>query len=115
MLCTLCNDLFRAPIEFGSRPYKKSVDQHRISATVDNCYMCDCIWRSFAGDDENVEAADSVDYSTSYRFIDQSDMNGHAGLIALAVRIIHRSGRTGNPTRRYYPAFYVEPVTGQCN
>lgn len=77
--------------------------------------MCDCVWRSFVGDDKNVDAADSGDYFTSYRFIDQSGMKGHTGLIALAVRIIHKSGRTGNPTRRYYPAFYVEPVIGQSN
>lgn len=62
--------------------------------------MCDCIWRSAVDDDKNVEAADSVDYFMSYRFIDQSSMNSHASLIALVIRIFHRSGRTGNPTRR---------------
>ena len=75
--------------------------------------MCDCIWRSFIGDDENVEATDAADYFTTYRFIDQSRMHGHTGLIALVVSFNHRSGRIGNPTRRYYPAFYVEPVAGQ--
>ena len=113
MLCSLCNDIFRAPIEFKSRLYKKFVDLHRESAVSDDCYMCDCIWRSFVGDDENVDATDSADYYTSYNFIDQSATHGHPGLIALTVSFNHRSGRIGNPTRRYYPAFYVEPVPGQ--
>ncbi len=113
MLCSICIDIFKTPLEFKSRMYKRSVDLHRDSATSDNCYMCDCIWRSFVTDDENVDAVDSVDYSTSYRFIDLSAKHGHPGLLALAVSFNHRSGRFGNPTRRYYPAFYVEPVTGQ--
>lgn len=73
--------------------------------------MCDCIWRSFLGDDENITASDSTDYFTTYRFIDQS--GAHPGLIAIAVRFNHRSGRIGNPTRRFYPAFFVEPLVGQ--
>ena len=75
--------------------------------------MCDCIWRSFLSEDENAGAADSADYFTSYRFIDQSGTHGHTGLIALAIRFNHISGRIGSPTRRYYPAFYVEPIIGQ--
>ena len=110
MLCSLCNDIFRTPIEFKSRHYKRSVDLHRESADIDSCYMCDCIWRSFIGDDENAEVTESTDYFTTYRFIDQSGMQGHTGLIALAVNFVHKSGRTWNPTRRYYPAFYIEPV-----
>lgn len=113
MLCSLCDAIFRAPIEFKSCLYKKFVDLHRESAASENCYMCDCIWRSFIGDDENVEATDAADYFTTYRFIDQSRMHGHTGLIALVVSFNHRSGRIGNPTRRYYPAFYLEPVAGQ--
>ena len=116
MLCTLCHDIFKAPIDFKTRPYKKSVDQHRDAAASDDCYMCDCIWRSFLDDDKEVEPAHSIDYHTTYRFIDQSDIfNGHIGLIALVIHINHKSGRVGNPTRRYYPAFYVEPVTGQSD
>ena len=110
MLCSLCNNIFRAPLDFNFHPYKRLVDLHRESAVSDECYMCDSIWRSFIGDDENVEANDSSDYCTTYKFIDQSATHGHSGLIALIVHINHRSGRIGNPTRRYYPAFYVEPV-----
>lgn len=75
--------------------------------------MCDCIWRSFVGDDENVKADDSSNYYTTYRFSDRSATRGHRGLITLIVRFEHKSGRTGNPTRRYDPGFYLEPVTGQ--
>ena len=75
--------------------------------------MCDCIWRSFVGDDENVEANDSVDYHTTYRFINQSTTHGHPGLIALIVHFSHKAGRIGNPTRRCYSVFYVEPESGQ--
>lgn len=110
MLCSLCNNIFRAPLDFNSHPYKRPVDLHRESAVSDECYMCDCIWRSFIGDDENVEANDSSDYYTAYKFIDQSDPHGHSGLIALIVHINHKSGRIVNPTRRYYPAFRVEQV-----
>ena len=115
MLCSLCSDIFRAPIEFKSRLYKKSVHLHRESAESDHCYMCDCIWRSFVGDDENVEPNDAADYFSTYRFIDQSATHDHPGLIALTVSFNHRSGRIGNPSRRYYPAFYLEPVTGQLH
>ncbi|KAF6233270.1 hypothetical protein HO173_008561 [Letharia columbiana] len=97
MLCSLCDAIFRAPIEFKFRLYKKFVDLHRESAALENCYMCDCIWRSFIGDDENVEATDAADYFTTYRFIDQSRMHGHTGLLALV-------------SDYDYPAFYVEPV-----
>lgn len=62
MLCSLRNAIFRAPIEFKSRLYKKSVILHQQSAIYDSCYMCDYIWRSFVGDDKNVEATDSADY-----------------------------------------------------
>ena len=113
MLCSLCTGIFEAPIESKSRLYKKFAYLHRDSAITDSCYMCDCIWRSFIGDDEKIEAADPPEYFTTYRFVDQSATHGHTGLIALVVSFNHRSGRSGNPTRKYYPAFYVEPVTGQ--
>lgn len=73
--------------------------------------MCDCIWRSFIGDDENVEPNDSSDHYTTYKLIGRSATHGNSGLVALIVYFNHKSGRTGNPTRRYDPAFFVEPVT----
>ena len=113
MLCSTCNAIFKAPIEFKSQLYMNSVDLHRELADSLGCYMCDAIWRSFIEDDENIRATESADYFTTYRFIDQSGTRAHTGLIVLVVGFSHKSGRIGNKTRRYYPAFYVEPVSGR--